>query len=240
MTKLKLSSSSTKDAVKIAKAARPVPHAPVKLESILIPVEEQLPCQAALDFAAIENAVQDHVPFDGHAFSPMSGTKCGRPFGYSVIRTAYILRSFMIAADLPTDVSQMATHLGFAASTVHRVLSLMSERGLAKHELKRGTTVAGEGAPVGVRSKSKAFAWSLDGTKEEMEIVFGPCPATLDVTVDAESETMAYSSIWAVAQGVSVSTRKTKGVRGRFVASGIALQIPQHPSAESQPIHLRA
>ena len=100
---------------------------------------------------------------------PPAAAKKASGYGAGIARTAYLIRSFMRVRAVPIEVKAAADELGFAASTIHRLLSLMLEHGLASFQL--ATPEAGKGP-----GRGRLYVWSAQGTLEKMEEVFGAMP----------------------------------------------------------------
>lgn len=122
----------------------------------------------------------------------------GSGYGAGVARMAYIIRSFMRLQEQPIEVRAAALELGFAPSTIHRVLDIMLKNGLSS--FKPAAAVPGKGP-----GRGRLYVWSVEGTLEMMESVFGVMPQVCGTPTPGEDpRPQAYPSIFHMGMGQAV------------------------------------
>lgn len=118
--------------------------------------------------------------------------------GANVARMAYLIRSFMRLRGEPIEVKAAAVELGFAPSTIHRVLDIMLKNKLAS--FRPATPVPGKGP-----GRGRLYVWSAEGTLEMMEAVFGPIPQVCGTPAAGEdTRPQAYPSVFHMGMGKAV------------------------------------
>ena len=119
-------------------------------------------------------------------------------FGANVARMAYLIRSFMRLQGQPIEVKSAAVELGFAPSTIHRVLDIMLKNRLAS--FRPATPAPGKGP-----GRGRLYVWSVEGTLDMMVEVFGAMPQVCGTpAVGEDTRPQAYPSIFHMGMGQAV------------------------------------